>query len=609
MLRSFLLVFISFSVLKSQSLQNCDCPHSQIQPTLSSTCKGSKFMKLIDEYINGQCDINDPCGRPTPRFIKTPDSSYDFIVVGSGSAGSVVASRLSENPEWKVLLIEAGEDEPTGTQIVGMGGNFQMTSIDWNFKALASTESDRILTSPRGKVLGGTSVLNGMMYLRGTKEDYDDWEALGNPGWSYENVLKHFKKSEDNADYDNEYHAKGGLQAVGKCTYTHPMIPDILEAAVESGLNINDLNAENSTGIMIAQFTQKNGIRRSSARSFLRPARDRSNLHILVNSTVTKVLLQNKVTIGVEASSNTGQVFKIKVSKEVILSAGAIGSPQILLLSGVGPSEDLNEVGVEVEHNLPGVGRNVQDHVSYGVNFRMNQSDVNSLNWLSLKEYMVNRSGPLSSRDLMVATAKIASPYSNGRSDIQFYFFSSIAACSKTGIPGELNSAKQKSFKPTPVMLRPKSRGYITLKSSDPFEHPKIVYNVLQDPQDLEILLHGVKFALTLGKAKALEKYNLTLDQDVPEGCENFEFGSDDFWRCAIKAAYSNDNHQAGSCKMGPSSDRMAVVDPRLKVYGIKGLRVIDSSIMPKVIAGNTHATIMMIGEMGSQFVKEDWEE
>lgn len=263
---------------------------------------------------------------------------------------------------------------------------------------------------------------------------------------------------------------------------------------------------------------------------------------------------------------------------------------------------------MEVTHDLPGVGRNLQDHVSFGVTFSINQSDTNTLDYISLKDYMVSRNGPLSSRDLMVVTAKIASPYSNGKADIQYYFFSSLPQCSKTGIPGTLNSDGPRILTIRPVMLRPKSRGFIKLNSSNPFEYPMIFGNQLQDSRDFDIILHGAKFAVALGKSKALEKYNTTLAQEVAEGCEDFEYGSDDFWKCSIKATYDNDNHEAGTCKMGPANDPMAVVDARLKVHGIQGLRVIDSSIMPNVVSGNTHAPTMMIGEMGSQFVKDDWE-
>ncbi|KAL5280118.1 Gld.2 family protein [Megaselia abdita] len=603
MLRLFLLLFVHFSV----SLGG-DCPNIRIRPSLSETCSGEgSFMNLVDSLIQDNFKIHNPCGRPHPRFIEVPDRSYDFIVVGAGSGGSVVASRLSENPKWKVLLVEAGEDEPVGSQIVGIGLNFQESSIDWNYQVFGSSDSEKILRYPRGKVLGGTSVLNGMMYMRGTKEDYEDWKDLGNTGWNHKNVLKYFKKSENNAEYENSYHGKGGMQHVERCPYTHPMVKDIFEAAVENGLEMNDLNAENQTGIMIAQFTQKNGVRRSSARSFLWPARDRPNLHIMVNSTVTKVLIKNKVAKGVKAITNKGNVFQIQAKKEVILSAGAIGSPHILLHSGVGPSKDLEDLGIEVHHNLPGVGENLQDHVLTRVNFMINQSDTNTLNWDTLKDYIINGNGPLSSRDLMVATAKIASPYSNGRADIQYYFYGSLVGCSKTGHPDELNTPGQKVLTMMPVMLRPKSKGYIKLKSSNPLDHPKIVGNYLQDPRDMEIILHGVKFAMTLGKPKALQKYNATLSREVPKGCEDFEFGSDDFMRCSIKAEYGSDNHQAGTCKMGPPNDPLAVVDPKLKVYGIDRLRVMDSSIMPNVIAGNTHATIQMIAEMGSDFVKEYW--
>lgn len=310
---------------------------------------------------------------------------------------------------------------------------------------------------------------------------------------------------------------------------------------------------------------------------------------------------------GVQVSNNNGEVFEVQATKEVILSAGFAGSPQILLLSGVGPETHLTKVGVKVKLNLPGVGRNLQDHVSYVIDFKINQPNVNTLNYISLLEYVKDRTGPLSSRDLFSTSAKIASPYSNGRADIQFYFYSYLPGCSKTGIPGELNSAGKKPFQIIPVAQKTKSKGYVQLKSSDPFDYPRIVGNYLQESTDFDILLYGVKFAVNLSKANALGKYNVTLDEEVAEGCEGLEYGSDDFWGCVVKASYKNDNHQTGTCKMGPASDPMAVVDERLRVRGIQGLRVMDASIMPEPIAGNIHAPVMMIGEMGSTFIKQDW--
>lgn len=308
-------------------------------------------------------------------------------------------------------------------------------------------------------------------------------------------------------------------------------------------------------------------------------------------------------------SAKNGAVFEVQATKEIILSAGFAGSPHILLLSGVGEKPHLTEVGIEVIKDLPGVGKNLHDHISFAVSFAINEPDLNTLNYISVLDYLRNSTGPLSARDLMITTAKIASPYSNGRTDTQFYFYSYMPGCSMTGIPGVLRSAGQKIIKFIPVALRTESKGYVKLKSADPFEHPNIVGNYLRESKDLYILLHGVQFALKLSKAKALEKYNITLAQEVPAGCEGLEYGSDDFWKCAVKAKFENDNHQMGTCKMGPASDRMAVVDARLRVHGIRGLRVMDASIMPRPITGNTHAPSMMIGEMGSKFIREDWEE
>lgn len=365
------------------------------------------------------------------------------------------------------------------------------------------------------------------------------------------------------------------------------------------------MNSEDPSGIMISQYNQKNGVRKSSARSFLRPARNRTNLHILLNSIVTKVIISNKTAIGVVVS-RSNKHFEVRTIKEVILSAGAIGSPHILLLSGIGPSEHLIDKGVELNHNLPGVGRNLQDHVLFNIQYSTNLTDKNPLDWDSFKEYIRNRNGPMSSRDI-VTTARIASPYSNGDVDLQFYLFASLITCSKTGSREELLSNRTKSLRIAPILLNPKSRGFIELNSNNPFDYPKIVGNFLQHPEDLDVLLYGIKFALKLASSKALSKYNMKLSQIISPKCKKFRNFSDEFWKCAILEGYENGNNESGSCKMGPSEDPMAVVDTKLRVHGIKGLRVMDGSIMPTIVSGNTHATAQMIGEMGSQFIEDYW--
>ncbi|XP_030373851.1 glucose dehydrogenase [FAD, quinone] isoform X2 [Scaptodrosophila lebanonensis] len=607
----------------SAATSSCDCLVGvPTGPTLASTCGGSAFMLfmgLLEVFIRSQCDLEDPCGRASSRFRSEPDYEYDFIVIGGGSAGSVVASRLSEVPQWKVLLIEAGGDEPVGAQIPSMFLNFVNSDIDWRYNtepepmACLSSMEQRCFW-PRGKVLGGTSVINGMMYIRGNREDYDEWAALGNPGWAYKDVLPFFMKSEDNQELDvvgSEYHAKGGLMPVGKFPYNPPLSYAILKGGEEMGFSVQDLNGQNSTGFMIAQMTARNGIRYSSARSFLRPARMRSNLHILLNTTVTKILIHphTKNVLGVEVSDQFGSMRKIMVKKEVVLSAGAVNSPQILLLSGVGPKEDLLKVNVRPVHNLPGVGKNLHNHVAYFTNFFIDDADTAPLNWATAMEYLLFRDGLMSGTGISDVTAKFATRWAERPDipDLQLYFGGYLASCARTGQVGELLSNSSRAIQIFPAVLNPKSRGYITLRSADPLDPPRIFANYLTDERDVKTLVEGIKFAIRLSQTSPLKQYGMRLDKTVVSGCESHAFASDAYWECAVRQNTGPENHQAGSCKMGPLHDPMAVVNHELRVHGVRGLRVMDTSIMPKVTAGNTHAPAVMIAEKGAYLLKRAW--
>ncbi|XP_055377390.1 glucose dehydrogenase [FAD, quinone] [Condylostylus longicornis] len=601
----------------------CECPVSVPSgPTLASTCGGNAFMLfmgLLEVFIRSQCDLEDPCGRASSRFRSEPDYEYDFIVVGGGSGGATAAARLSEVPHWKVLLIEAGGDEPVGAQIPSMFLNFIGSDIDWRYNT--EPETNACLNSPeqrcywpRGKVLGGTSVLNGMMYIRGNREDYDEWEAMGNPGWKYDDVLPFFKMSENNLNIDevgSKYHATGGPLPVGKFPYNPPMSYAILKAGQELGFNVQDLNGDNATGFMIAQMTSRNGIRYSSARSFLRPARDRSNLQILLNTTVTKVLInpQSKTAHGVEVIDQYGSTRKILVKKEVIISGGAVNSPQILLLSGVGPAEDLQKVGIRPVHNLPGVGKNLQNHVAYFTNFFVDDADTRPLNWATAMEYLLFRDGLMSGTGISDVTAKISSTLADppNSPDLQFYFGGYLADCAKTGQVGELSTNGSRAVQIFPAVLRPKSRGYITLASNDPLAPPKIFANYLTNSDDVKTLIEGIKIAIRISETAAMKPYGIRLDTTPVPGCENIRFGTDEYWTCAVMRNTGPENHQAGSCKMGPATDPLAVVDHELRVRGIRNLRIMDTSIMPKVTSGNTHGPAVMIADKGVHHVKRAW--
>jgi choline dehydrogenase len=601
----------------------CDCGVGPTTgETLAALCGGSQFMLfmgLLEVFIRSQCDLEDPCNRPKTRLTKDVEYEYDFIVIGGGSGGAVVASRLSEVPNWKVLLVEAGPDEPTGTQIPSMFLNYLGSDIDWKYntepeKHACLGKPEQRCYWPRGKVLGGTSTINGMMYIRGNPADYNDWEALGNPNWNFESILPYFKMSEDNQqinEVDPKYHAVGGPMPVSKFPYLPPISKALLKGGEELGYAIQDLNGANQTGFMIAQMCSKNGIRYSSARAFLRPAAKRPNLHVLVNATATKVLInpKTKSVIGIEIIDGDFHTKKILAKKEVIVSGGAVNSPQILLLSGIGPKEELDRVGVRQVHELPGVGKNLHNHVAYFINFFINDTDTRALNWATAMEYLLFRDGLMSSTGLSSVTAKIASKYAENPNepDIQYYFGGFLADCAQTGQVGELKSNNSRAVLVFPAVLHPKSRGYLTLASNDPLDPPKIFANYLDEEHDVKTLVEGIKFAIKLSETPALQAYGMKLDTTPLPTCIKYGFGSQEYWECAVRQQTGAENHQAGSCKMGPSRDPMAVVDHELRVHGIRNLRVIDASIMPKVTSGNTHAPVVMIAEKGSYHIKRTW--
>ncbi|XP_071448090.1 glucose dehydrogenase [FAD, quinone] [Hetaerina americana] len=614
-------------------MAGCDCavPASSA-PSLASTCGGAPamlFMGLLEVFLRSQCDLEDPCGRPSSRCNADP-APYDFIVVGGGSAGAAVAARLSEVPYWRVLLLEAGGDEPTATHVPSMFLNWFGTAIDWNFQTEPQEMAclgnpEQRCGWPRGKVLGGTSVINGMMYLRGSKDDFDGWASEGNPGWTYHDVLPYFLKSEDNLelyDMDRGFHARGGPLPVGRFPYHPPMSRAILAGGRELGYETRvDFNGRKRTGFGIAQSTARNGSRVSSARAFLRPARARPNLDILLDTLATRVLINatTKRAYGVEyirmKDNPENRTERAYARKEVVLSGGAVNSPQLLLLSGVGPRNDLKELNIPVIHHLPGVGENLQNHVAFFVNFFTNESATASLNWATAMEYLLFRDGLMSGTGVSATTALLHSRLSEDpmgdNPDLQYFFGGYLANCARTGQVGEMMMnappGATRSVQFIPVVIRPKSRGYIKLRSADPWAHPLIQPRYLTHQEDVEKLVDGVKLAIRLSETDALKAFGLRLDTSKAPGCENFVFGSDEYWTCAVRYQTGPENHQAGSCKMGKDPANGAVVDAELRVHGVAGLRVMDASIMPAVTSGNTHAPAVMIAEKGADHIKTTW--
>ncbi|KZC06464.1 Glucose dehydrogenase [acceptor] [Dufourea novaeangliae] len=592
------------------------CPEPYLGPSLAYSCPGPQFltfMTLLDTFIRAKDEISQLCERVRP--VDPPQYTYDFIVVGGGTAGSVVASRLSDQPEWKVLLLEAGPDEPPGAEVPSMVAMFLGSEIDWQYRTVNEMNACLAMGGscswPRGKNLGGTSAHNGMMYTRGHAKDYNNWAAMGNVGWSWEEVLPYFMCSENNTEINRvgrKYHSTDGLLNIGRFPWRPDISKDLLAAAAERGYPITeDLNGDRPTGFTVAQMMNKNGVRQSAASAFLRPFRYRRNLQIALNATVTKIIIENMKAVGVQYYQD-GKLRIARANREVIVSGGAVNSPQLLLLSGIGPKEHLKAVNVSVVKDLPGVGENVQNHVSYTVSWTINEPNEVDLNWASALEYISFQRGPMASTGLSQITGIIPSIYTTpDHPDLQFFFGGYQAACSTNGEIGATMGSEGRSISMSPTNLQPRSRGTLRLASNDPFAKPIIHGNYLSDPLDVAILIEGIQIALSFANTTAMAKYNMTLSNTPLPACSQYPFLSNDYWSCAVRQDTGPENHQAGSCKMGPASDYMAVVDPELRVHGIRGLRVADTSIMPQVTSSNTAAPAIMIGERAAAFIKSAW--
>ncbi|KAK4884504.1 hypothetical protein RN001_000775 [Aquatica leii] len=620
----------SLAATIGKNTMECGCAAPFYGPSLANSCGGNAFllfMSLLDNFIQNKCDLSDVCNRVKPKI--QPELEYDFVVIGGGSAGATVAGRLSNIAQWKVLLLEAGGDEPPGSQIPSMMSNFHGDrDVDWNYKT--EPESHGCLGYPerrcdwtRAKVLGGCSVTNGMMYMRGVPRDYDNWSAAGNSGWSYNELLPYFMRIEGNQEIgsvaDAGYHGISGPMTVNRFRDQPEVAHDILHAAKELGYPVsNDLNGINYIGFAIAQSTTRNGSRLSTAKAFLRPIRDRTNLHVMINSTVTKLLFRSTKTkkkIAAVEFVYKNKLFRVKVRREAILSAGAVNSPKILLQSGVGPQSELNRMGIEQIHELPGVGHNLHNHVTFHLDFILkSRKATNILNWESVMEYLNNRKGPMSSTGMSQVTARINTKFADPMGyypDLQLFFSGYLANCGSS-TEFDVSSENKNIFRElriSPVVLHTKSRGYISLKSKNLLDPPLIYANYLSEPEDVATLIEGVRIAQNLSNTKVLkEKYKLELVRRNYGDCATKHlYDSDDFWQCAVRHSTGPENHQAGSCKMGPSSDKSAVVDNNLQVHGLIGVRVMDASIMPLPLSGNTDATCVLIAERGVEFIIEKW--
>lgn len=451
-----------------------------------------------------------------------------------------------------------------------------------------------------------------MMYTRGSPDIYDQWEKMGNKGWNYQEALYYYKKSENNTQsYDMiepEYHGFNGPMKVGNFPYQPKKAKIILSAVEELGYRIGDLTGKLQSGFTTASVMVENGVRASPSRMYLRPAMHRSNLRVFIESLVTKIEFNkegDKAT-GVHFRDKFGITRKVFASKEVILAGGVIGSPQLLLLSGVGPKEDLEKLNIPVVKDLH-VGRNLHHHFGVATIATMKNMAEEEFNIKSAYEYMNSRTGPLSSTGLTQVTGfLVTSKAPKTVPDIQIYMDGQTSQCEKYsyGSPSNITHLGLR-----PVYLISKCRGTLKLHSTDPLDKPDIDPNYLCDQAEEDALIEAVRVLQKLMKTKALKNYFVSFDAPADFGCESKPKDSDEYWRCQIRKNTLGENHHAGSCKMGPVDDPTSVVDHELRIHGISNLRVIDASIMPTPINCNTIAPVLMIGEKGAQMIKEAWKE
>ena len=530
--------------------------------------------------------------------------SFDFIVTGAGSAGCVMAARLSEDGKYRVLLLEAGgKDSYPWIHIpLGYAKLFNNPAVNWMFDSEPEEElENRTMYQPRGKVLGGTSSINGMIYMRGTPSDYDEWRQRGCEGWSWDDVLPYFGKAEDQSRGASELHGVGGPLRVSDQPTHWPLAQAMIEAGKQAGLPANDdFNGPTQEGVGWYQTTTRDRRRGSTAVSYLRPAKGRQNLVIETRAHATKILIENGRAIGVEFQTPAGKK-SARANREVIVSGGVYGSPQLLLLSGLGPAEQLQNFGIPVVRDMPGVGANLRDHFYLQVIYRCSQAvTVNDFanSWprkiVGAVQYALNRSGTMAGNGMYCGAFARSDPRLE-RPDLQINMACwSTAERTRTGIlphpfPG---------FTLMPVHLRPEGRGTVRLGSADPLAPPAILFDYLRTEYDMRAMLAAVRLCRTIAEQPGLKPY---LVEEILPG---IAATSDEALAEFVRATGISNQHPTSSCAMGHGPN--TVVDPRLRVHGIDGLRVADASIMPVVVGGNTNAPTIMIAEKAASMILED---